>query len=66
MTAFSDEECLGDTFEQYVGIQYDESELLAFVLLPTAETWDAGDREFVCAAYLEGGELEGSVAGSER
>jgi hypothetical protein len=63
---FADEECLGSTFEDYVGTPYQESELFAFVLQPTAETWDVGDREFVCAAYLEEGELEGSVQGSER
>jgi hypothetical protein len=63
---FADEECLGDTFEDYVGTSYESSDLFAFVLQPTAETWEVGDREFVCAAYLEGEELEGSVAGSER
>jgi Septum formation len=64
---FADDECLGDTFERYVGVSYESSELLAFVLQPTEETWEAADdREFVCAVYLESGELEGSVAGSER
>jgi hypothetical protein len=35
---FGDDECLGDTFEQYVGVSYESSELFAFV---TAETWEA-------------------------
>jgi hypothetical protein len=67
ISAFADEECLGDTFEDYVGVSYESSELLAFVLQPTEETWEeASDREFVCAVYSEAEELEGSVAGSER
>ena len=64
---FGDEECLGDTFEDYVGVAYETSELFAFMLQPTEETWEAaGDREFICSVYLEGEELEGSVEGSER
>ena len=64
---FGDDECLGETFEDYVGVAYETSELLAFVLQPTEETWEAaGDREFICSVYLEGEELEGSVEGSER
>ena len=48
-------------------LAYETSELLAFVLQPTEETWEAaGDREFICSVYLEGEELEGSVEGSER
>lgn len=66
ISAFSDDECLGDTFSDYVGTSYEESELFAFVLQPTADTWEAGDREFVCAAYLEDDELEGSVQDSGR
>ena len=46
---------------------YETSELFAFVLQPTEETWEAaGDREFICSVYLESEELEGSVEGSER
>jgi putative regulator of septum formation len=64
--AFSDEACLGAAFEDYVGVDYQSSELLAFSLQPSAQTWAIGDREFICSAYLEGEDLEGSVAGSER
>lgn len=66
ISSFADDECLGDAFYDYVGIDYQDSELFAFALQPTAETWDVGDREVVCAAFLQDGLLEGSVAGSER
>ncbi len=63
--AFADDECTSQ-FEQYVGVPYAESELLGFALMPTAETWPVGDREIVCAVYLEDEQLDGSVAGAER
>jgi hypothetical protein len=62
---FADDECIAE-FERYVGVSYADSELLGFTLMPTAETWPVGDREIVCAVYLEDGQLDGSVAGSER
>jgi hypothetical protein len=57
--------CL-EEFEAYVGIPYEDS-VLEFdaYLYPTAETWGAGDREIVCAAYnLDLTPLTGSVKGS--
>lgn len=63
---FADDACLGSSFEDYVGRSYQDSELYAFALQPTAETWDVGDREVVCAAFLQNEQLEGSVEGSDR
>jgi hypothetical protein len=66
ISSFADEACLGSTFEDYVGQTYEDSELYAFTLQPTAETWEVGDREVVCSAFLQDGKLEGSVEGSGR
>lgn len=58
--------CL-ERFEGYVGTSYEQSELSLFTLFPTEETWTAADdREVVCAVFLDGGQLEGSVEGSGR
>lgn len=60
------ETCTGP-FEQYVGISYDESELEIFPFVPTAESWERGDREIVCAVYLpEGQKLTGTVRDAAR
>jgi hypothetical protein len=62
---FAEEEC-GAAWEGYVGISFEESELLAFAIHPVEETWRVGDREVLCAAYLEDEQLSESVQGSER
>ena len=40
-----------DGFEGYVGETYDESPLEIQTFTPTEESWAAGDREVICAAY---------------
>ena len=40
-------------FQSYVGIAYADSELWASAITPTAEGWDAGDREFICHLHEE-------------
>jgi hypothetical protein len=65
MTAFAEEQCRTE-FQDFVGIDYDSSELFIFFLHPSAETWQVGDREVLCTVYLENEQLEGSVKGSER
>jgi hypothetical protein len=61
------EECLGDLFEDYVGIEYSESIYLANYLPPTEETFDDGYRTVLC--YIDGttddSPLEGSARDSE-
>lgn len=37
--------------------------LTAFELVPTADSWNSGNRAFLCLAYLPNGELVGSVNG---
>lgn len=60
------EECVGP-FEDYVGISYDESELEIFPFVPSAESWEQGDREIVCAVYLpDEQKLTGTVRDAER
>lgn len=38
-------------FDAFVGIEYLESELDVFAIVPTDEGWERGDREIVCALY---------------
>lgn len=58
------ETCVG-SFAGYVGVDYAVSSLGVFTFTPTAESWNEGDREFVCALYsLDFAKLEGSARGS--
>jgi Septum formation len=58
--------CLG-AFDAYVGKPYTESSLLILPIPPTEASWEAGDREVVCAVYdAERAELTGSIRGSAR
>jgi hypothetical protein len=52
-------------FDTFVGTAYEESELDIYTLEPTADSWDAGDREVVCAvARVDGAKLTGSARDS--
>jgi hypothetical protein len=62
----SREACLGDTFEGFVGLPYDDSEILANFLYPTEESWEQGDREVVCLAFEDGIATTGTLEGANR
>ena len=56
--------CLA-AFEQYVGRDYQSSDLGLTYLTPTRGSWDQDDREVVCVLYdFELGRLDGSMKGS--
>lgn len=56
--------CL-EPFATYVGVDYDDSRLGLFPITPTAESWEQGDREVVCALYdIELAQLTGSMKGT--
>jgi Septum formation len=58
------ERCIAE-FEGFVGISYIESDLDVFPITPTAESWDQGDREVLCALYaLDLSKLTGSMEGA--
>jgi Septum formation len=42
------EDCLGDEFEDYVGVPYAETAIEVQPLFPTEDSWSEGDRETVC------------------
>jgi hypothetical protein len=52
-------------FEGYVGVAFEESEFDAFPITPTAESWEQGDREVLCALFGEEPKT-GSAEGSEQ
>lgn len=59
------EYCSGTVFDDYVGTPYLDSALDVFTFTPTAESWEQGDRDFVCALYrLDLGKLTGTARGS--
>ena len=43
----SEEECLA-SFQEYVGTDYEDSALFAFIYYPSPETWSGGDRAVLC------------------
>lgn len=52
-------------FEQYVGRDYQSSELDMTWLIPTSDSWGDGDREVVCTLFeFAGGQLTGSMKDS--
>lgn len=56
-----------DQFESFVGRDYFESDLDFFPLVPTAESWDQGDREVLCVVYaVDLSKLTGSMRNSQR
>ncbi len=62
--------CL-DRFEDAIGAPFSESEIYAFAITPTAESFEGGDREVICytaepAADGELAQVTGSVLGSGR
>jgi hypothetical protein len=62
---YSYEVCSGQLFDNYVGAAYADSSLEVFSFSPTEESWNDGDREFVCALYrIDFAKLTGSARGS--
>ncbi len=61
------EGCQGDRFEEYVGVPYPESIFLANGIVPSEESWDAGDRTVICVigGTTDGADLEGSAEGAD-
>jgi hypothetical protein len=59
-------EACAPSFTSYLGISPDDSTLRSAALVPTAEGWDAGDREALCLVTDPEGSLVGSVAGAGR
>jgi len=59
------EEGCTEGFEDVVGIAYAESELMVQDLSPTRESWEAGDRQVLCLAFLTGETTSTSFEGSE-
>jgi hypothetical protein len=52
--------CIAE-FEAYVGTPYEESALFADEpIVPSAGSWDAGDREVICLLRSPDGQIEGS------
>ena len=65
LTAEIEERCTGRAFEDYTGGTYGDSSLDYFFLYPTEESWDAGDRGFMCMAVsVDGSPIDHSVGGS--
>jgi hypothetical protein len=60
----ANERCLA-AFDAFVGIAYEESRLGFFPLIPTADGWEAGDREVLCSLADSGGKkLVGTMEGT--
>lgn len=55
-----------DAFTPFVGMSYEESVLNFNYFVPTAASWDAGDREILCLVYDEAAQTTGSLAGVAR
>jgi Domain of unknown function (DUF4190)/Septum formation len=65
--AMVEQECTGESFTDYVGVAYDESEFDVNFVFPNDEAWDRGDGEYICFLYTPGGaELTSSMRGSGR
>ncbi|GAB2453337.1 hypothetical protein HD599_002784 [Conyzicola lurida] len=64
--AQSDAGCLAQ-FAAFIGVEYDVStQIDYFPIQPTAETWEAGDREVICSVYDIAAQTTGTLAGAAR
>ena len=63
--AIVEEQCL-PAFETFVGIDYYSSMYEVTFLSPTADSWDAGDRELLCLIVDPAGDVTGSLAGANQ
>lgn len=62
--AQADEVCL-DAFDPFVGLDYESSALDFGWLVPTADSWDMGDRVVACFVYrLDLEKVSGTLEGS--
>ncbi|HEY8527336.1 MAG TPA: septum formation family protein [Acidimicrobiales bacterium] len=64
-TQVTEEQC-GGAFADFVGVPYDQSELVYSTLEPTAGSWEQGDRELVCIIADPAGQTTGSLEGANR
>lgn len=48
---YSYEQCSGSVFEAYVGSPYLDSALDVFTFTPSEQSWEDGDREYLCVLY---------------
>lgn len=59
----ADELCFGQPFEDFVGLNYAESEIFSAVSVPTEQSWSGGDRTINCiltSSIAVPGSLQGS------
>jgi len=62
----ADQRCF-EQFEPFVGMDYFESDLDFFSMVPTPESWDEGDRGVLCALYaVDLSKLTGSMRDAQR
>jgi Septum formation/Protein of unknown function (DUF2510) len=62
MDTISNEQCTS-AFNTFIGLAYEQSKYYFQSLTPTAESWDAGDREILCMVFDQNGPVTGSLAG---
>ncbi|QUX28171.1 septum formation family protein [Nocardiopsis akebiae] len=65
----ADEVCKGENFTGFIGVDYLDSEIYAYYLTPTQDSWDhADDREIICYATTAniGEMVTGTLAGANR
>lgn len=55
-----------DAFQGFVGSPYADSIIDVTVLSPTRDSWERGDREYVCVAFDLSGSVRGSLKGAGR
>ena len=64
--AYGEEECIR-RFEEFVGVEPEQSIATFATLWPSAETWALGDRAIVCTvSSKDDGKLTGSMKGTKR
>ncbi|MCP3016365.1 septum formation family protein [Nocardiopsis dassonvillei] len=63
----ADELCTGENFTDFVGVPYAESEIYAYYLYPSQQTWEHyNDREIICYVNTPGEMVTGTLAGANR
>ena len=57
-------DCLGDEFEDYTGVPFEETAIQVEPIFPTEDSWSQGDRETICILSLGGDTVDESFEGN--
>lgn len=59
-------ECLGDNFSDFIGVEFEESDVHASSFVPNRSTWSRDGNEIICFAFIPDENFSGTMKDLER